>query len=195
MRGMLLTGAAALTLLAIPATAQNSKTIDPNRLTVEAKKPPLQLNDQHRAAIQNALVAEHTQQKTPKDFKPEVGVAPGKGIKIDVMPQALVRQLPVLKEYGYAKTASDILVIDPMSKRIVAVIPRKYPNDPNAKSPTPAEWAQSHAQELTGRTPQAATDAGQSHEQAGDAAAVGNGSATNAQPQDSGVQPGYQNQR
>jgi hypothetical protein len=141
-------------------------------------------------------VAEHTQQKAPKDFKPEVGATPPKGIKIDVMPQALTGQLPVLKEYGYAKTASDILVIDPMSKSIVAVIPRKYPNDANAKSPTPAEWWQSHAQELTGREPQGgAADAGQSHEQAGDAAAVGNGNAANAQPQDSGVQPGYQNQR
>ena len=166
MRGMLLGGAAVLTLLAVPAMAQNSKTIDPNKLTVEAKEP-LQLDDQHRAAIQNALVAEHTQQKAPKDFKPEVGATPPKGIKIDVMPLALAREQPVLKEYGYAKTASHLLVIDPMSKRIVAVIPRKYPNDANAKSPTPAEWAQSHAQELTGRAPQGASNAGQSPEQAG----------------------------
>lgn len=195
MRGMLLGGAAALALLAVPATAQNSATIDPSRLTAEAKKPPLQLNDQQRAAIQNALVAEHTQQKAPKDFKPQVGATPPKGIKIDVMPQALAHQLPVLKEYGYAKTASDILVIDPMSKGIVAVIPRKYSNDANAKSPTPAEWWQSHAQQLTGRAPQDAGNEGQSPQQAGDAAAVGNGNAQNAQPQDSGVQPGYQNQR
>jgi hypothetical protein len=194
MRGMLLGGAAVLTLLAVPAMAQNSKTIDPNKLTVEAKKP-LQLDDQHRAAIQNALVAEHTQQKAPKDFKPEVGATPPKGIKIDVMPLALAREQPVLKEYGYAKTASHLLVIDPMSKRIVAVIPRKYPNDANAKSPTPAEWAQSHALQFTGRAPQGATSADQSPEQAGAAAAVGNGSAANAQPQDSGVQPSHQNQR
>jgi hypothetical protein len=192
---MLLGGAAALALLAVPATAQNSNTIDPSKLTVEEKKPPLQLNDQDRAAIQNALVAEQTQQKAPKDFKPQVGATPPKGIKIDVMPQALARELPVLKEYGYAKTASDILVIDPMSKRIVAVMPRKYPNDANAKSPTPGEWWQSHAQEVTGRAPQDASNEGHSPQQAGDAAAVGNGNAPNAQPQESGVQPGYQNQR
>jgi hypothetical protein len=192
---MLLSGASALALLAVPAAAQNSNTIEPNKLTVEVKKPPLQLGDQHRTAIQNALVAEHTQQKAPKDFKPQVGATPPKGIKIDVIPQALARQLPVLKEYGYAKTATYILVIDPMSKRIAAVIPRKYPNDANAKSPTPAEWWQSHAQELTGRAPHDASNAGQSPGPPGDAAAVGNGHATNAHPQDSGVQPGYQNQR
>lgn len=162
MRGMFLGGAAALALLAVPAAAQNSETIAPSKLTVEAKKPPLQLNDQQRGAIQNALVAEHTQQKAPKDFKPQIGATPPKGMKIDVMPQALARQLPVLKEYGYAKIASDILVIDPMSKRIVAVMPRKYPADANAKSPTPAEWWQSHAQELTGRAPQDAGSEGQS---------------------------------
>jgi hypothetical protein len=195
MRGMLLSSAAVLALLAVPAAAQNSNTIEPNKLRVEAKRPPLQLNDQHRAGIQNALVAEHAQQKAPKDFKPQVGATPPKGIKIDAMPQALARQLPVLKEYGYAKTATDILVIDPMSMRIVALIPRKYPNDANAKSPTPAEWWQSHAPELTGRAPQDASSSGQSPDQAGDAAAVGNGNATNAQPQDSGLQPGYQNQR
>lgn len=193
MRGMLLGGAAALALLAVPATAQNAKTIDP--LTVEAKKPPLQLDDQQRTAIQNALVAEHTQQKAPKDYKPQVGETPPKGIKIDAMPQALGRQLPVLNQYGYAKTASDILVIDPMSRKIVAVMPRKYPNDASAKSPTPAEWWQSHAQALTGRAPQDTSNEGHSPQQAGDAAAVGNGHAPNAKPQDSGVQPGYQNQQ
>jgi hypothetical protein len=193
---MLLGGAAALALLAVPAMAQNSQTIEPTKLTVEAKRPQLQLNDQQRAAIQDALVAEHTQQKAPKDFKPQVGERPPKGIKIDVMPQALARQLPVLKEFGYAKTAGDILVIDPMSMRIVAVMPRKYPNDANAKSPTPAEWAQSHAQRLTGRAPQGTSnDRTESPDQAGDAAAVGNGNAMNAQPQDSGIQPGHQNQR
>ena len=192
---MLLNAAAALALLTVPATAQNSNTIDPSKLTVAAKKPPLQLNDQDRAAVQNALVAEHTQQKAPKDFKPQLGATPPKGTKIDVMPQALARQLPVLKEYGYAKTASDILVIDPMSTTIVAVMPRKYPDDPNAKSPTPAEWAQSHAQQVTGRAPQGASNEDQPPEQAGDAAAVGNGNAANAQPQESGIKPGHQNQR
>ena len=42
MKAMLLSGAAAVVLLAVPAAAQNNdaKTIEPHQLTVEAKKPP-----------------------------------------------------------------------------------------------------------------------------------------------------------
>jgi hypothetical protein len=72
------------------------------------------------------------------------------GIKIDVMPQALGRQLQVVDEYSYAKTASDILVIDPMSMNTVAVIPRRSPADARTNAMTPAEWWNSHASELTG---------------------------------------------
>ena len=195
MKAMLLSGAAAVVLLAVPAAAQNNdaKTIEPNQLTVEAKKPPLQLDEKQRAAIQNALVSAHTQQKAPKDFKPQVGAALPKPIKIDVMPQALGRELPAMKEYGYAKTETDILVIDPMTKKIAAVIPRKFPGNASAKTQTPADWAQSHAQELTGQAPKGGGSTDQDPDGAGDPAAVGNGGAANGQPQDSGVQPGYQN--
>jgi hypothetical protein len=68
---------------AAPAAAQDnpSKSVDPHELTVKLKKPPLKLDDaQHQAA----LAEERTQQKTPKDFKPQVGTVAPKGIKIDV---------------------------------------------------------------------------------------------------------------
>jgi hypothetical protein len=90
MKAILLSGAAALVLLAAPTAAQdNTKRIDPHQLAVQSKKPPLKLDDAQREAIRNALVEQHTQQKTPKDFKPQVGAVLPKGIKIDVMPQAL----------------------------------------------------------------------------------------------------------
>jgi hypothetical protein len=196
MKAILLSGAAALVLLALPAAAQNdsSKTIDPVELSKQVKGPPAQINDQQRDAIQNALIAVHTQQKAPKDFAPQVGQVLPSPLKVDTLPQDLVRKEASLKEYGYAKTAKDILVLDPLSKKIVAVIPRKFPGDANAKPPTPGDWAQSHAQELTGKTPQ---DAGKTDdpdpESAGDAAAVGNGRAEGGEPQESGLQPGYQN--
>jgi hypothetical protein len=184
MKAILLSGAAALVLLAAPAAAQNntSKSVDPHQLAVESKKPPLKLDDAQREAIRNALLEEDTQQKTPKDFKPQVGALPPKGIKIDVMPQALGRQLPIMKEYGYAKTASDILVIDPMSQKIVDVIPRKFPADAGANATTPAEWWNSHARELTGQPPRSASESDHVPQPEGEAPAVGNGSAPNAQP-------------
>jgi hypothetical protein len=154
------------------------------------KGPPAQLSDQQRDAIQNALVAEHTQQNAPKDFAPQVGQPLPKTMKVDAMPQDLIRAQPSLKEYGYAKTAKDILVLDPMSKKIVAVIPRKFPGNANAKPVTPADWADKHAQELTGQAPK--TGDNENPPQAGDPAAVGNGRAEGGEPQDSGLQPGYE---
>ncbi|HET9717340.1 MAG TPA: hypothetical protein VFP60_14265 [Pseudolabrys sp.] len=184
MKAILSSGAAALVLLATPAAAQNnsSNKVDPHQLAVQLTKPALELDDAQRNAIRDALVAEHTQQKTPKDFKPQVGTAPPKGVKIDAMPQALGRQLPVMKEYGYAKTASDILVIDPMSQKIVAVIPRKYPADPQANSTTHAQWWHNHMRELTGRSPQSGSESDHVANPEGEAPAVGNGQAPNAQP-------------
>jgi hypothetical protein len=200
MKGMLLSGVAALVLLAAPAAAQDnqpktdaSKSVDPHQLAVNLKKPPLKLDDKQRATIQNVLVMHHTQQKTPKDFQPQAGATLPKGIRVDGLPQEVGRQIPEMKDYGYAKTMRDILVIDPMNMKIVAVIPRKFPNASNEKSPTPADWADKHAQELTGQAPQSDAHEGEAA-QSGEAAAVGNGQAPNAQPQESGLHPGYQNQ-
>jgi hypothetical protein len=44
-----------------------------------------------------------------------------------------------MKEYGYAKTASDVLVIDPISTKIVAVISRKFPADSQVNATTPGD--------------------------------------------------------
>jgi hypothetical protein len=181
MKAMILSGAAALVLLAVPAAAQNSasKTIQPNDLTVEAKKPPLQLSDEQKNAIQNALVAEHTQQKTPKDFQPQVGTALPISMKADVMPEQLGREQPALKQYGYAKTAKDILVLDPMKREIIAVLPRKFPATTDADSKSPASWADTKGRELTGQAPQAG---GADHfpEPAGDSGDIANGNEKNA---------------
>jgi hypothetical protein len=191
MTRMLLCGAAALALLAVPAAAQdNSKTIDPVELSKQMKGPPAQLSDEQKNAIQNGLVAVHTQQKAPKDFKPQAGQPLPKSLKVDTLPQDVIRAQPSLKEYGYAKTATDILVLDPLHKTIVAVIPRKFPGDANAKPTTPADWADKHAQEVTGQAPKDASK--DDPPGAGDPAAVGNGRAEGGESQDSGLQPGYQ---
>lgn len=192
MKAKFLIGAATLVLLTVPAAAQNdkSKTIDPVELSKRVKGPPAQLSDAQKNAIQNALVAVHTQQKAPKDFKPQVGQDLPKALKVDTLPQPLVREQPSLKEYGYAKTAKNILVLDPLHKKIVAVIPRKFAGDPNAKAPTPADWADKHAQELTGQAPKGARN--ENPPEMGDPAAVGNGRAEGGESQDSGLQPGYQ---
>ena len=143
----LLCCSAALMLVMGSATAQNNKpTIQPNALTDSAKqKPPLQLSDQQRRKIQDALVTAHSAQKTPDKFEAKVGEKVPTKLKLDAMPAPLINQEPVLKQYDFVKLDNDLLVVDPMDSTIVAVIPRKFPKEqatqgsaPSGQTPDPA---------------------------------------------------------
>jgi hypothetical protein len=118
-------GSAALVLVSISAMAQNQQTIQPHELSKQ--KPPLQLSDEQRQKIQDALVTAHSAQKAPDNFEPKVGAKVPNKLKLDVMPAPLINQEPVLKQYAFIKLEKDLLVVDPMEITIVAVIPRKFP--------------------------------------------------------------------
>ena len=143
----LLFGSVALVLFAVPATAQNTNApIQPNELTTTAKaKPPLQLSDEQRRKIQDALVTAHSAQKTPEKFEAKVGEKVPTTLKFDAMPAPLINQEPVLKQYDFVKLDNDLLVVDPMDSTVVAVIPLKFPKEqatqgsaPSGQTPDPA---------------------------------------------------------
>ena len=174
-----LIGCAAVVLAALTASAAaQDKTLDPNKLTVEAKRPPLQLNDKQRAVIQSALASENTQQKTPKNFQPQVGAKVPLGMKVDVMPERLVQREPSLQPFGYAKPAKDVLVIDPMKKTIIAILPRQSPT--SGKAVSPADWAATRGRELTGQAPEQPAAKDEAPEPAGDSGDRSNGGEKNA---------------
>ena len=131
---------AALILLAVPTAAQNNKpTIQPNELTASAKrKPPLALGDEQRREIQDALVTAHSAQKTPDKFEAKVGEKIPTKLKLDAMPESLISQQPALKQYYFVKLDSDLLVVDPMDRTVVAVIPRKFPNGQATQGSAPS---------------------------------------------------------
>jgi uncharacterized protein DUF1236 len=128
-----------LVLLAVPAAAQNGKstsqstsqpTIQPNELNATAKqKPPLQLSDEQRRKIQDALVTAHSAQKTPDKFEAKVGEKIPTKLKLDTMPSPLINQEPMLKQYDFVKLENQLLVVDPMDSTVVAIIPRKFPKE------------------------------------------------------------------
>lgn len=163
-----------LTVLVLmsPALAQD-KTLDPNGITVASQRPQLALSDQQRTAIQNALETENTEQKTPPNFEPKVGEAIPPTMTLDVMPETLIQSEPSLKQYGYAKLAKDVLVIDPMKKTIIAVLPRKSPT--GGKDLAPADWAKTRGRELTGQAPESSPSSAPAHEPAGDSGDKSNG--------------------
>jgi len=136
----LLCCSAALILLTFAATAQDSRpTVQPDELTAKLKqKPPLQLSDQQRREIQDALVTAHSAQKTPDKFEAKVGEKIPTALKLDAMPAPLINQQPVLKQYDFVKLDDNLLVVDPMDSTVVAVIPRKFPKDQATQGSAPS---------------------------------------------------------
>ncbi|HMA57343.1 MAG TPA: hypothetical protein VKP52_11600 [Pseudolabrys sp.] len=173
MRILIYSAATALVLLLSPALAGDKITIDPNEITVDAKRPPLQLNGRQRAAIQDALETENTEQETPDKFEAKIGETLPLMMTVDAMPEPLIQREPSLKQYGYAKIAKDVLVVDPMKKTIIAVLPRKSP--PTGKAQAPVDWAATRGRELTGQAPEPTQESAPAHEPAGDSGDKKNG--------------------
>jgi hypothetical protein len=136
----LLRSSVVLILLAVPATAQNTNsTIQPNEFNATAKqKPALQLSAQQRREIQEALVTAHSAQKTPDKFEAKIGVKVPTKLKLDAMPAPLINREPTLKQYDFVKLETDLLVVDPMDDTIVAVIPRKFPQERETQGSAPS---------------------------------------------------------
>jgi hypothetical protein len=116
-----LTAACALILAAPidrPAAQTNSQPA-----ALETTKDLPKLSEKDRAAVIEAAVGAGTHQKTPKGFTP----APGAPVPSSVFQHAfkpeIVREMPVLKHYWYAYLDREIVMIDSMQKKVVAVIP------------------------------------------------------------------------
>jgi hypothetical protein len=172
-------GAIAAMLLTAAAIAQDKVTLNPNELTVEAKRPPLQLSDQQRTLIQDSLTTENTEQKAPDKFEAKIGEALPPTMTLDVMPERLVAREPSLEPYGYAKLPKEVLVIDPMKKTIIAILPRQSPG--SGKDLSSVDWAATRGRELTGQAPEAPrANNNEAPEPAGDSGDKKNGSEKNA---------------
>lgn len=131
----------------------------PSGESAPSNKPPLQLSEEERAATREAISLEHLYQRTPGKFEPRVGVAITSAVKPHPLPRPLVYDVPVLKQYAYAKLDKNIVLIDPMSMKVADMIPRKFPAS-GEKLPTPVDWAATRGRELLGLPPENAAQAG-----------------------------------
>jgi hypothetical protein len=98
----------------------------------------LQLSDQQRRKIQDALVTAHSAQKTPDNFEAKIGTKVPTELKLDAMPAPLINEEPVLKQYDFVKLENELLLVDPMDSSVVAVIPRKFPKDQATQGSAPS---------------------------------------------------------
>jgi hypothetical protein len=87
---------------------------------------PLQLSDDDRAKIRQALSSENTEvsfalknAKAAEKFAPSVGAKLPSGLGLHPLPQPLISQLPQLKPYTYVKFKQQVLIVNPMTREIV----------------------------------------------------------------------------
>ena len=115
---------------------------------------PLNLSDQDKAAVIKAALDAKSHQATPKEFKPAVGAPVPKEVFQHGFKPEVVSNTPVLKEYWYAYLDREIVLIDALQKRVVAVIPLP------AKHVTGEQPHQGAAEPASKANEQGATSAG-----------------------------------
>jgi len=92
----------------------------------------IQLNDTQRQTIRQALAQEKTDEmfnepatKKQKDFVPAVGQKVPPALHLQPMPTDLARKVPAVQNYSYMKVKDQVLIVNPMSKKIVDMFPQQ----------------------------------------------------------------------
>jgi Protein of unknown function (DUF1236) len=97
---------------------------DGSVVSVDAeRKPPLELSEEQRRDIVEAVVRLDTHQPTPKEFKPEIGAAVPRTVDLHAPPSAILDEIPALKQYMYAHLDRQIAIVDSLASKVVALIP------------------------------------------------------------------------
>jgi hypothetical protein len=120
------------------AAAQNRDTAGPGavpqsgRPAVSQKPslPPLQLSPGQRTKIQQAVSSKDTEvsfalksAKGAQNFQPSVGAKVPGAVKLHPLPRPLVNQMQPLKRYTYVKFKQQVLLVNPMTRKIVDMFP------------------------------------------------------------------------
>jgi hypothetical protein len=125
--GATLAAAAAGTAKAEPGAVV--QTIPPP-VSQSAPVPPLHLTDVQRGKIQDALKSEDTEvsfqlkSAAPSaSFNPSIGAKIPPRLKPQALPISVAGQMPSLKRYAYLKFKHNVLIVNPMTRRIEDMFP------------------------------------------------------------------------
>src|SRR5262249_22916990 len=120
------------------AAAQNRDTAGPGAVPQSGRPavsqnpslPPLALSPAQRAKIQQAVSAEDTEvsfalkpAKSAQNFQPSVGAKVPSAVKLHPLPRPLVNEIEPLKRYTYIKFKNQVLLVNPMTRKIVDMFP------------------------------------------------------------------------
>ena len=89
----------------------------------EAPKGPLKLSEQDKAAVIKAALDAKSHQNTPKGFTPAVGATVPKTVFIHGFKPEVLHNVPALKDYWYAYLDQEVVLVDAMQTKVVAIVP------------------------------------------------------------------------
>lgn len=94
--------------------------------------PALHLTDAQRQQIRQAVAGKDTEvtfqlkkTKPLKGFKAKVGEKIPPHLPAHALPSSLTQKLPMLADYKYMKVDKQVLIVNPMTKKIVDIFPEK----------------------------------------------------------------------
>jgi len=97
---------------------------------VHAASPQLHLSDPQRARIRQVLNTKHPdvslevkENEGAKSFEPKVGETIPKGLEGEAFTQPLISEIPETKRFTYLKFKDQVLIVDPVNRKIVDMFP------------------------------------------------------------------------
>jgi hypothetical protein len=130
-----LAGALAALLAAVPAVAAGPgqgavEQSVPPPVAQNPALPPLHLSDDQRGRIRQVLSGVNSEvdfalksNKPAQSFAPVVGATIPKGLHPHTLPPPLIYEMPLLKRYTYLKFKHQVLIVNPMSRKVVDMFP------------------------------------------------------------------------
>ncbi len=125
-------GCLGLTSAAVAQTAKPGDVVESvgPPISQNPSVPPLHLSDDQKSKIQQALRSENTEvtfgtktTKPTQSFNPTVGAKIPASLKPHTLPPPALSQMPDLKRYTYLKFKNQVLIVDPMTRKIVDMFP------------------------------------------------------------------------
>ena len=130
-------GAACLGMTSV--IARSAKTVQPGDVVLSAgptavsqksAPPPLSLSDEERTKIKQVLSTKDSEvsfllknTKGAKSFDARIGEKLPSGLTAHALPPPLIYEIPVLKRYSYLKFKQQVLLVNPMTHKIVDMFP------------------------------------------------------------------------
>jgi hypothetical protein len=82
----------------------------------------LKLTSSQEHTIWQSVSKSNTSMNAPKGFTPTIGAAVPSTVSLKALPSDIVKQVPAVQPYEYAMFNNEVLIVNPMDKKVVDII-------------------------------------------------------------------------